>query len=1029
MVTLSTSTNGTANNTTASGAAAALTPGSATFNGTNATVTFTGGTLQKFGGSINIVSTSNVIASAALSAGDQVNINGAAGALSVATPAITLRGATVDIGAAGSATTTGVATVNATAGNATIGTLTGSNVSITATGGNITQRAATVITTTNATGTSSITSTGAFTLANTNALVAGHTLNLSAGAANSSFKSNANLVLGRVSAEGNLNVDAGAGSLQIGTGLGSQATTLNVTGNLALTAAAGITDNNYSAQSVGGNLTVTTTNSNVVLDAASALGASSPRVSYGAINSGDLGTGTLTHVETTTINLGNITAAAVSANSVTGGIIDSGNLTTTTLTLAAASGQNIVLDSTNHQVTNLVLANATGNTSFVSNRTGGVTVSATSNVTNLTLSNADSTAAQGVNLGALTVGTLNVTSSGTIDITGTVNVTGNASLTSSQAAATAIDDSTGRLTVAGVATIGATGTGGGISLNTVGQHDFSSVVLNGASAAVNIQDVNALTLSGNTSNTSVITANSGSGGVVSSWNLVLGELNVGNLTVTAGNGGDAGTNSGTITQQTGTKVVAYGDVSFTTTNNSITLNNTGNNFGGITATNGGGNVSAATITLRESGTMRLRTITSNAANVTLTSETGSIIEGVTTGQGSTSYRVTNATLTLNATSGSILLGGLSNTTATTSSSSTSIVATAPTGAVQLFSNSTSASLSLRNITANSLAVRYTGNQSITQASGTSLRVFGTSNFTSSGTANTGSAGSINLSSTTNNFGRVNLSTAATAANITIVEDGTLNLGSVTMAASATGSFTATSQSGSIIDSGLIGVRPGGVAGNTPAVGSGLITLTASNGDIVLDDPTTDFPTTGGIVFNARNVTLAPLGTVATYLGGSSASSTGNLTVNSATGAILQAGAITATGDAVFTTGNQPITLTNAANNFGTVRFTGSVVKITEASDMAIVTGSAATGLSEFVSTGNISIVNRGGIVGLGSNAAATSLMSATGSIILPRLIQATGTLTVFAAGTKDLSALSVVNDLGGRTPTNLGAGTYVAPSP
>lgn len=1013
------------NNNTTSGAAASITAGTGTYNATTATVTFTGGTLQKFGGAINVTSTSNVVVSATstLSAGDLVNLNGAAGALSVAIPAITVRGANVDFNNAGTAaTTTGVATINATAGNAIVGTLQGSNVTVTATGGNITQRAGSIITTTNTTGSSSLTASGAISLPSTNSLVAGTTLNVSAGASNSSIKSDANLVLGEIVAGANLDIDAGTGSIAIGTGVGTVATKVNVVGNLTLTAAAGITDANYTSQTVGGNLYLNTTNNNVVLDAATALGALSPRVSYGAIGA-NLGTGTLALAETTTVNLGDIGAASATITSATGGIVDSGNVTATTLTLSAATGQNIALDSTNHSVTNLVLANATGATSFVSNRTAGVTVSATSNVSNLTVTNADSTQAQGVNLGnmtvGMTVGNLNVSSSGQINVTGIVNVTGNASLSSSQAAATAIDDTTGGLTVAGVTTLAATAaTVGGISLNTAGKHDFSSVVLNGAVGAVTINDINALTVSGSTSETSVVTLNSGSGGVVSSWNLVLGDLNVGNLTATAGNGGGAGTNSGTITQAAGTKISTYGNVSFTTTNNSITVNNTGNNFGAVNASLGSGNNTSASVAIRESGTMRLGSISSNRSNVTLTSELGSIVEGATV---NSAYSVTNATLTLNATSGSVLLGGLTNTTATTSGTSTSIAATAPNGAVQLRSSS-SDGLALRNITANSLSVTYSGSASITQVSGTSVKVYGSSNFTSS---NTGTGG-INLSSASNNFGRVSLTTGAASANINIVEEGTLNLGSVTMPGLATGTFSATSGSGDIIDTGLLGVRPGG---NTTSVGSGQIILTASSGNIILDDPTTDFPSTGGIVFNAKNVTLAPLGGAPVYLGGASASSTGNLSVTSATGAILQAGAITATGDAVFTTGNQPITLTNSANNFGTVRFTGSAVKITEGSNMDIVTGSAATGLTEFVSSGNISIVNRGGVVNLGSSGTATVFMSAAGNIVLPKLLQSTGTVTVLASGTKDLSALSVSNDLGGKSPSNFGTGTYLPPSP
>jgi hypothetical protein len=221
------------------------------------------------------------------------------------------------------------------------------------------------------------------------------------------------------------------------------------------------------------------------------------------------------------------------------------------------------------------------------------------------------------------------------------------------------------------------------------------------------------------------------------------------------------------------------------------------------------------------------------------------------------------------------------------------------------------------------------------------------------------------------------------------------------------------------------VRPGGVVGGA---GTGVVTLSAVAGNITLDDPTTDFPTTGGVVFNAKNVTLSPLGASNLYLGaaGQTAVASGNLTVTSATGSIYNAGPVNITGDAFFQSGNGDILMTNSSNNFGTVKFAGKIVSVTEAGHLSLVTGSSATGAATFTTSGgDITIVNKGGTISLAS----TGLFNASGSITLPKLLQVSDTLTVSAAGTKDLSTLSKAGDLAGKDPLNFGTGSYLPPLP
>jgi len=489
--------------------------------------------------------------------------------------------------------------------------------------------------------------------------------------------------------------------------------------------------------------------------------------------------------------------------------------------------------------------------------------------------------------------------------------------------------------------------------------------------------------------------------VANAWSLSLGNLNVGNLTATAGNGG--GGNSGSITQTAGSAMHVDNLGSFTTTNGTITLTNANNSVGPVSLTAG-----TATINYSEGSTVKLRNL-SVTGNATISAGTGSIIEDT----GFATTIADNGTLTLNAPNGSISIGGTTqNGTFTTTGNVVTVTANAPSGSVALFTSAANATLS--TIKANSLTVNATGNL----AQSNPLSVFGAANFTVGGNAT--------LTNTANNFGPIIINATGSNKNVAINEQGTMNLRTITMAAGTAGNFTATSGA-DIITTGFGGVRPGGTVASP---GSGVVTLVAA-GNITVGDATTDFPTTGGVVFNGNNVSLTVLGGVGggtpIVLGanGTASVATGNLTVSSATGSILNAGNLSVTGNATFTTGIGNISLNQSGDAFGGLKFVGNQVSIIQANNMNILTGSSALGVATLGSSGNISIVNLGGQVSFGG----TVGLSATGTIILPKLIQAAGTITVNAAGTKDLSALSITGDLAGKTPVNLGTGSYVAPQP
>jgi len=112
-------------------------------------------------------------------------------------------------------------------------------------------------------------------------------------------------------------------------------------------------------------------------------------------------------------------------------------------------------------------------------------------------------------------------------------------------------------------------------------------------------------------------------------------LTLGNVAVTAGTFGATSTSTvtNTITQVAGTTVRAFGDTTLST-DGKITLDNVGNNFGGLTiASNIAAAGTGAAVVLRENGTINLKDVKTGTAvtsTLTLTSETGSIISSPTT---------------------------------------------------------------------------------------------------------------------------------------------------------------------------------------------------------------------------------------------------------------------------------------------------------------------------------------------------------------------------------------------------------------
>jgi hypothetical protein len=873
--------------------------------------------------------------------------------------------------------------------------------------GAITQSAA--ITTGNTTATSSFNAgTGNITLNSANALAAGSTLQLTGGTVG--VTNTNHTVIGTSNVTGNLTLALAANNnLELGTGSGTAAQHIIVGGVLtASTSGTGtITDGNYTQFNIFGGMNLTTAGGDVTLDTATANGGLAPNVQFGQVNV-NAGAGMVSVAESTSLNLGNITGASLAARSVGGGIVDSGNISVGagTANFTVSATQAVMLDGTNHTIGAVNIIGGTDHAVTVGSATRlGNATAVPGNLTLTSVSGNNVTLGDALG-GSVSVGNLVVNSGGAILVDGGVVVTGTANLTAADTglASIADTDTTGRMQVAGVTTLSSAG-----SINLDGGQDFSSIMLNGVSGNTTVLDLNNVSISGNATGAVNITAGANSvvGVIAAPWALTLGNLNAGSLDARAQDGG--GGISGTITQLAGTSMHIENTTAFTTEDANIIIGNNGNSFGRVQISAGTSN--ARTVTLVEDGTLKLGNWTARGST-SATSRFGSIIEDSTANVNITN----NGTLTLNAVNGSILLGNTTHTVGTTTGNLTAAVINAPSGAAAVITNN---QIALGNVNANSLTVTATGGTgNITQTQ--PLKVFGSSTFVT--------VGNIVLSNTSNNFGRVSLTTSGVAKNITITEGSTLNLGAVSMPASSTGNFTATSAGGDIIDTGLGGVRPGGTVASP---GSGIVTLSALNGNIVLDDPTTDIPTGlggGGVVFNGQNVTIAVLGQANLVLGSANLSSVaGNLTVTSATGNITNSGDLNIAGQASFQTGNGNITLGQSGNRFGTLRFIGNQVSISQVNDMNILKGSTAIGPAQLASTGSyVTIAPDGsGVVSFGN----TVGISASSSITLPDALQAVGQLTVNAAGTKDLSALSKAGDLNNLDPVNLGTGTYIPPQP
>jgi len=452
--------------------------------------------------------------------------------------------------------------------------------------------------------------------------------------------------------------------------------------------------------------------------------------------------------------------------------------------------------------------------------------------------------------------------------------------------------------------------------------------------------------------------------------------------------------------------------------NDIAITNTGHSIGRVTMTSGllGAASTNGNITYQEGGSANLGavTITANATNpgsLSVTSTGGSIFQGAGTITVPTIAGGTN-TVSFSAPNGSVTLDLAGNTIA-------------PAVALTASGNSTVRQSTAQNLILGNVAVTAgtflttvnTAAIELAQAAGTTVRVFGDT------TLNTG--GKITLDNVGNNFGGLTIASnvgSAVGAAVVLREGGTINLKAVNTGTAPTSTLKLTSEGASIVSS--------STALLATVIKAGGPTTLVSAADVTLN--TTDVANNFGgqsiTVTAPGNVSIQDSNATTVIAGGSTIGGTLTVKNDNAAGTIKDSpGALTVNGNVFLqTSATGSINIGASTATLGAIQFRSGGVSIAEATTLNLAAGStsAAGSVVQLSSGGDIVTSGLGG----GSFGGTLSL-NANGSITVSNPIFVAQGLTFRALGAVNLSALSQTGNLSGLAPTNLGAASYVAPSP
>ncbi|MBI5766603.1 MAG: filamentous hemagglutinin N-terminal domain-containing protein [Verrucomicrobia bacterium] len=722
---------------------------------------------------------------------------------------------------------------------------------------------------------------------------------------------------------------------------------------------------------VSGNVQLNTGGANANLGTNS-LGAAA-NYSFGAISATTNG-GNVNLIESLTLNLGAITTTGtVTANSTRGNIVNSGVLT-------IGGALNLYANSlfTPGDVT---LSN-TGN-----NITGNIVIQNAKNVT-----------------------VVNPTPATTNLVAGSTTVVGKADLSAN-------------VTGKAINLTAAAGSGG----------DYSTVGFN-ATGNVTITDPNSITIANAT--------NSGAGTVTVN---AAGTISLGSgiaLTSTGVSTFNATGSTGTITD-IAPNISIVGPAAFVS-DTSISITKSGHSIGPVSLTSGATGVGNAgtgasgvgsnvDITYTEAGTANLNVVNVNqknvntatggplAGNLTVVSTSGGIKQTATTGVISVPFTAgTGAnSASFTAATGSGVVLDNTGTGANAIIAPATIRATTDSSIIN--GNVAGANITLNGVTVTGGAftadAKALAGGTITERSGSTIFVYGASSFQTN-------AGKITLDQTGNNFGALSLksdNTTLTGADIAVTEGGTLNLAGVNTGTA--GALTVTSETGGIIQTGNTGVTVGAGKTATLSAGPAGITLNSGNnfGGSALKIVTSGNTGQGNVTLQDSN---------ANTVLASDTKITGTLTIrNTANGTLKDiSGGITVGGNVLFDVGTGSIQIVGSGNSFGAIQFRGGNVSIAENQDMNLNAGSVASGQVSLSTLQNFSTSGLGTSTFAGTTAPSLTV-SAGGGITITNPIFVANGLTFRALGAVDLSTLSLIGNLNGIAPTNLGASSYKAPGP
>jgi filamentous hemagglutinin family protein len=315
---------------------------------------------------------------------------------------------------------------------------------------------------------------------------------------------------------------------------------------------------------------------------------------------------------------------------------------------------------------------------------------------------------------------------------------------------------------------------------------------------------------------------------------------------------------------------------------------------------------------------------------------------------------------------------------------------------------------------------------------------GKGTITGAGALNAGT-GAITLSATS-----MSLPTITTTGALTTTTTGVGVLGATNFGATNVGSLTvnsggAVTQTGALIDTGVLNVGAGANAVTLTNVGNaitGTATLAGGATDLVNTLATTAvLNTTGATNVSAGANILTVSGTTGagalTTTGG--ATTLGALTVGSgtinATGAVTQTGALTDTGALTVNAAANAITLTNVGNAVtGTATLTGGVTDLVNTvATTAVLNTTGATSVNAGLNalavsgtTGAGALTTTGGATSLGALTVGSGIINATGAVIQTGALTDAGALTV-AAGANAVTLTNAANAITGTATLTGGA--------